>query len=191
MRRAWAAFAIVAIWGAAMASEEPRFEVVRAYGDFELRRYAPFVIAETAVDGDFEDAGNAGFRVLFRYIDRGNTRSESIPMTAPVTQRAAEGKTVVGFVMPESYTLDTLPAPADARIRMREVPERLVAALRYSGGWSEDRYREHEGALRRALAREGLLATGEPIWARYNAPFVPWFLRRNEVLIEVAPPEAN
>lgn len=191
MRRAFLTSAIVLTWGVVMAAEEPRFDVVQAYEDFELRSYAPFVVAETEVEGAFENAGNAGFRVLFRYIDRGNARSESISMTAPVTQRETGAKAVVGFVMPDSYTLDTLPAPADDRIRMREVPARRVAAMRYSGTWSEARYREHEAALRAALAREGLRAVGEPIWARYNAPFVPWFLRRNEVLIEVAPTEAN
>jgi hypothetical protein len=191
MRRAFLAFAIMLTWGVVMAAEEPHFDVVQAYEDFELRSYAPFVVAETEVEGAFENAGNAGFRVLFRYIDRGNARSESISMTAPVTQRVSGAKAVVGFVMPDSYTLDTLPAPADDRIRMREVPARRVAAMRYSGTWSEARYREHEAALRAALAREGLRAVGEPIWARYNAPFVPWFLRRNEVLIEVAPTEAN
>jgi hypothetical protein len=191
MRRAILASAILLAWGAVMATEEPRFDVVQAYEDFEVRSYAPFVVAETEVEGAFENAGNAGFRVLFRYIDRGNARSESISMTAPVTQSVREGKAVVAFVMPAGSTLDALPAPADARIRMREVPSRRVAAMRYSGTWSETRYREHEAALRAALAREGLRAVGEPIWARYNAPFVPWFLRRNEVLIEVAAPERN
>ncbi|HEX6852973.1 MAG TPA: heme-binding protein [Candidatus Polarisedimenticolaceae bacterium] len=191
MRAGVLGLALMAAWGTVMATEEPSFEVVKAYEDFEVRLYDPYVIAETEVDGAFEKAGNAGFRVLFRYIDRGNARSESIAMTAPVTQSAKEGRTVVGFVMPAGSTLDTLPAPADARIRMREVPSRRVAAIRYSGSWSEARFREHEAALRVALEREGLRAAGEPIWARYNAPFVPWFLRRNEVLLEVAPEEAN
>jgi hypothetical protein len=191
MRAGVVVLAWMAAWGTVMATEEPRFEVVKAYEDFEVRLYAPYVIAETEVGGAFENAGSAGFRVLFRYIDRGNARSEPISMTAPVTQRASEGKTIVGFVMPAGSTLDTLPAPADARIRMREVPSRRVAAIRYSGSWSEARFREHEAALRAAIEREGLRAVGEPVWARYNAPFVPWFLRRNEVLIETAPMESD
>lgn len=197
-----------------MAIEEPRFEVVDATDAFELRAYAPFLVAETVVDADFDGAGNQGFRRLADFIFGNNRARTEIEMTAPVTQRpsakiamtapvlqrgSAEGagaggvggdvegdeRFVVGFVMPAEYTVDTLPEPVRDDVAIREAPPRLVAARRYSGRWSETRFREHEAELRAALAEAGLRPVADAEYARYDPPFMPWFLRRNEVLIEV------
>jgi hypothetical protein len=114
-----------------------------------------------------------------------------IAMTAPVAQqeRPDRGPStwVIQFMMPPELTLATLPEPLDPAIRFREVPARRVAALRYSGTWSEERYLEKLAELRAAMAAAGLRAAGEPVWARYDPPFMPWFLRTNEILVEVAP----
>jgi hypothetical protein len=145
----------------AMAIEEPRFEVLEQDGAFELREYAPYLVAETRVEADFESAGNVAFQRLFRYISGNNTAQQKIAMTAPVTQ------------------------PSDPTVEIRAVPARLVAAWRYSGRWTTANYQEHESELRHAIAARGLKVTGDPILARYNPPFMPSFLRRNEVLIPV------
>ena len=190
-----------------MAIEEPTYEVVRAYPDFEIRRYAPVLVAQTRIEGvPFAEAGSRAFGILAGYIFGKNKGAKKIEMTAPVTQTAAasegeriamtapvmqaadpSGATVVQFAMPAQWTLATLPEPVDPRVELREVPARTVAAIRYSGTWSAARYEEHLAKLREALAREGLAARGEPVWARYNGPTTPWFMRRNEVLLEVAP----
>lgn len=185
--------------GTLQAVEEPDYEVLRQDGDFELRAYGASLLAETVVNGDFEEAGNRAFRALFEYIDGNNrareeiamtapvsqARSEKIAMTAPVSQRAEGGEWVVSFMMPTGYTMETLPEPLDQRVALRELPPYRAAVIRYSGFWSEKNYREHLEALRRWMKETGLEAGGEPVWARYNAPFTPWFLRRNEILIPV------
>ena len=190
VKRALGLVLALTLGGSAMAIEEPAYEVVRTTADFELRRYAPYLVAEVEVEGTFEDAGNLAFRNLFRYISGGNRPSTKIEMTAPVTQAPAEavatGRHVVAFVMPASFTRETLPEPLDPRVRIREVPARLVAAHRYSGTWSEERYRAHEQSILDAIRREGLEPVAAPIFARYNSPFALWFARRNEVLVEVA-----
>ena len=115
-------------------------------------------------------------------------KGETIGMTAPVVQSAAgSGVHVVSFVMPSRYTLATLPVPMNKRIRLREVPSTVMAAWTYRGGWSRERYAKEEEALRAALVKSKRTATGPPMWARYNAPFTPSFLRRNEILVEVRP----
>jgi hypothetical protein len=183
-----------------MAIEEPKYEVIEKDGSFELRDYAPYLVAETQVDAGFEQAGNIAFQRLFRYISGSNTaeakiamtapvtqsRGEKIAMTAPVTQAAAGKGYAVGFIVPSKYTLETVPRPLDPTIRIREVPGQRVAAWRYSGRWTTANYRENERKLREALESRGLRPLGEPVLARYNPPFMPWFLRRNEVLIPVA-----
>jgi hypothetical protein len=188
----------------AMAIEEPSFCVLEQDGAFELREYAPHLLAETRVEASFTDAGNVAFQRLFRYISGENTAQQKIAMTAPVTQTSAakSGERIamtapvaqqadgagyrIAFVVPAKYTLDTVPQPSDPTVQIRAVPAQLVAAWRYSGRWTESNYREHETELRDAIARRGLKVTGEPILARYNPPFMPSFLRRNEVLIPVA-----
>jgi hypothetical protein len=110
---------------------------------------------------------------------------EKIAMTAPVSQVPDQGGYRVAFMVPSQYTRDTVPIPTDPAVKIREVPARLVACLRYSGRWTEERYLEHERELHKLIKARGLVENGAPILARYNPPFMPWFLRRNEVLIPV------
>ena len=193
--------AALVIPGAAMAIEKPAHEVVRRYADFEVRDYAPRVVAETEVNLPRDEAGNEGFRRLAGYIFGKNRCERRIAMTAPVAQSPgtriammapvaqAEGESgaiTVQFTMPASFTLATLPEPLDARVVLREEPARRVAVWRYSGTWSEARYEAQLGRFRAALAREGLDPVGEPTWARYDPPWTPWFMRTNEIWLEVA-----
>lgn len=181
-----------------MAIEEPRYAVVRAYDAFEVRRYEPYVVAETLVGAAADDAGNQGFRILAGYIfgqNKGERKIEMtapvaqtptrIAMTAPVAQSATAGGYAVHFAMPREWTLETLPDPIDTRVTLRVVPARTVAVLVYSGTWSQVRYEEHLKALQQAVAQAGLRWHGEPIWARYDPPWKPWFWRRNEIWLEV------
>jgi len=191
--------ALLCLTGRAAAIEEPKFRLVHQYADFELRDYAPYLVAETTVGGGFEDAGNEGFRRLFSYISGSNSAHASIAMTAPVIQAgqkiemsapvlqsAGAGAFVIEFVMPAGSTLQSLPVPNDKRVVIREVPAARFAVLRYTGFWSEDNYRTHLETLKAAIARAHLTAVGEPVWARYDPPFMPWFFRRNEILIAVS-----
>ena len=169
-------------------------------GEFEIRDYAPHVLAETVIAGAFGRAGNEAFGKLFRYIS-GDNRSrhkvamtapvsqertgEMIEMTAPVGQQPAEDRWVVSFTMPASSTLETLPEPGDPQVTLRQVPARRMAALRYSGLWTERSYLRHKLRLESWIRTRGLRIAGDPVWARYNPPFAPWFLRRNEILVPV------
>jgi effector-binding domain-containing protein len=186
----------------ASALEEAEYSVLKQAGEYELRQYKPNIVAETWVEGDFEQAGNEGFRRLFAYIDGQNRKKQSIPMTAPVSLEAegekipmtapvnlekTGGKYRITFQMPSRYTLDTLPEPLDSRVNLKEVPGRLMAAIRYSGTWKKSLYEEKQSALLEWIRQNGLQPVGEPIFARYNSPFSLWFLRRNEVLIPVIP----
>jgi hypothetical protein len=110
---------------------------------------------------------------------------EKITMTAPVGQQRVQDRWVVSFMMPAAYTLETLPEPEDPAVRLRQVPARRIAAVRYSGFWSETGYLRYKSALESWIHARGLIVVGDPIWARYNPPFTPWFLRRNEILIPV------
>jgi len=184
-----------------MAIEEPGYDLVRKSDGYELRRYAGYCVAETEVAGSQTDAGNAGFRILAKYIFGANqsqqsiamtapvlqAQSETIAMTAPVTQQpgAAPGTYVVQFTMPSKYTLQTLPQPNDAQVRLRQLPDRLVAVRTYGGGWSLARYDTELAALLEAMQRDGLVAIGAPQWARYNSPFSLPFMRRNEIWLEI------
>ena len=180
--------ATVTIVGAmnAMATEEAAYTVVTTDGAFEIRDYAPNVVAETLVEGNLEEAGNTAFNRLFRYISGGNRSREKVAMTAPVAQQRVREQWAVSFMMPATYTLETLPAPEDPLVTLRQVPARRIAAVRYSGSWSEKGYLRHKSELESWMSTKGLASAGEPQWARYNSPFTLWFLRRNEILIPVA-----
>jgi hypothetical protein len=185
-----------------MAIEEPQYKVLKDYGDgIELRQYSGILIAETeVVAANADEAGNLAFKRLGGYIFGGNqkkqsiamtapvsqAKSEKIAMTAPVSQRQAEdGKWLVSFVMPQKYTLDTLPVPNDKSVYFKEVPSRKVLAIRFSGRWTDENFAEHENLLMASVKSNQLKAIGEPWTARYNPPFMPGFMRRNEVMIEL------
>ena len=201
------AFALTTLWvalmsGNLMAIEEAKYSVALQQNAFEVREYQTAIVAEVIVSGDFENASNKAFRKLFKYISGDNTgrakiamttpvsqtsTPEKIKMTSPVSQQASAQGWVVSFMMPASYTMDTIPIPDDPSVVLREVPAHRAAAVRYSGRWTEKGYQKHLALLQEWIEQSNFGANSEPIWARYNAPFTPWFMRRNEILIALAP----
>lgn len=167
-------------------TEQQPYVVVRRFADFEVRAYPPAAVAEVTVAGSFEQAGNRAFGSLFGYISGRNRGGQSIAMTAPVLQAPSQGgEHAVAFVLPASLSADDAPTPDDQAVLVRELPATTTAAMAYSGRWTQDSYERHCAMLLTALSREGLVPAGEPRFARYNPPFTPWFLRRNEVLVDV------
>lgn len=183
------------------AVEEPAYAVERTIGDVEVRHYTTYVVAEVVLPGSADDAGNDAFRILAGYIfgkNKGDrtlamtapVTQASVPiklaMTAPVTQAAAAGGWIVQFVLPRGVTLASAPEPVDDMVTLREVPAERVAVIRYSGTWSQSNYDEHLALLRAALRSADLEAAGEPVLARYDPPFMPWFMRRNEIWLHLS-----
>jgi hypothetical protein len=168
-----------------MTAQQP-YTVLGRWGEAEIRRYPEHTIAEVIVDGDFDDAGNLGFRPLFGYIQGGR-----VAMTAPVVQTPGEAGHAVAFVMPADRPPESLPAPSDGRVHLRTIHERTAAALRFAG-WGNARDLERRGAqLLAALEGSPWTPVGPVRLARFNAPFVPPFLRHNEVVVDVEPAPAG
>lgn len=187
---------LFAMPAASHAIEEPEYAVIRTLGDVELREYAPYVVAEVVLDARAEEAGNRAFPILAGYIfgkNKGERRMEmtapvtqraepmKMEMTAPVTQSAVAGGMRVQFVLPKSVPLESAPEPLDPRVQLRRVESARWAVIRYSGSWSQANYEKHLQELRAALDAAALASEGEPVLARYNGPFTPAFLRRNEI----------
>lgn len=189
--------------GAALALEEPAYTVVATTATYEVRRYEPYIVAEVDVSATSEKrAGGEAFRILAGYIFGDNREQLKMAMTAPVETTAEDTSTrmkmtapvattgsggayTYAFVMEQKYTLDTLPEPIDPRIRIRTKPERYVAALRYSGSWSDTNYERHRVELEDALHADGVDVLSPYTLARYNSPFALPMFRRNEVLADV------
>lgn len=186
--------------GVAMAIEEPEFAIETKKENYEVRSYGPVLVAETRVDAGFEDAGNRAFRILADYIFGNNraktkiemtapvamAKSEKIEMTAPVSMSAEGAGYVVQFTMPKIFNMSTIPEPNDARVQLREIPARKVAVFSYSGSWSKARYEQKLQEFKQALARDGVTTSGEAVFARFDSPFLLWFLRRNEIWLEIS-----
>lgn len=202
----WIAIGWLSVAGVA----EPPYDVLSEQDGYEIRQYAPQLVAEVEVTGNFTEATNRGFRALADYIFGNNTAptgdapeaSESIAMTAPVIERQAtseaiamtapvieaseaEGRHVVTFVMPEKYTLETLPKPKSPDVRIVAVPARICAVLRFSGNVGPKKAEERKQELIGYLERDGRAYAGLPMLAQYNPPWTPPFMRRNEVLVEL------
>lgn len=183
------------------ATEEPDYQVVQTLDEIEIREYGGYAVAEVTVPGSAQDAGSQAFPILAGYIF-GKNKGErkfamtapvtqtaepiKLEMTAPVTQTATPGGYRIQFVLPKGVTASSAPQPLDARVALRDVAPSRVAVIRYSGFWSESNYGKHLDKLQAALRGAQLVSVGEAVYARYNAPFTPWFMRRNEIWLQLA-----
>lgn len=181
-------------------TEQQPYVVERTLGDIEVRRYPAHVVAQTTVEATFEAAGSRAFRRLVSYIGGENTSQASIEMTAPVTQQGdwqkiamtapvtqsgANGRYVVAFVLPAELTIDTAPEPTNPEVELREVAERLAVAITFSGRGQEASFADHRATLLATIEQAGLEPVGELRYARFDPPYKPGFMRRNEVVQDV------
>lgn len=188
----------------ASATEEPPHVVILEEDKFQIRRYAPTIVAEVEITGDMRRAGNSGFRPLADFIFGNNTARMEIAMTAPVTRtpsqkiamtapvtRTKSGDDVwtVAFMMPAEFTMATLPVPNNPDVSIREVPGEILATLRFAGNGSEQTHMRKQGELEAWISAKGYVPIGAPRYAGYDAPWKPAPFRRNEVMIPVAKTE--
>jgi hypothetical protein len=181
--------------------EQANYTVLMDEGDIQIRQYDDFIVAETIVEAEYDEASSTGFRRIAGYIFGKNKRDEKISMTAPVLQEREAGEKIamtapvlqeqdgtgwrMSFVMPAKYTLDTIPQPIDPKVVLKEVKGSKVAAIRYSGLLSEDRINKKTEKLEAWLEEKGYATLSEPRSAGYDPPWTIPFLRRNEVLIDI------
>lgn len=191
------------LWGPIVSNvEHPKYNVVERNGNIEIRDYAPMIIAEAEVKGERREAIGKGFRIIADYIFGDNTTAQKVPMTAPVMQQGSEqiamtapvtqegdGNTWrVRFVMPSKYTMETLPKPNNPAIVLKAIPERRFAAIQFSGIARNETLTQYNTELDQYLSSKRLIKLSPPSYAFYNPPWTLPFLRRNEVLVEIAGP---
>jgi hypothetical protein len=180
--------------------EQPDFKVISSEGSIELRQYGPMIAAEVEVQGERKAAIQEGFRLIAAYIFGANSpnakiamtapvqqqNAQNIAMTAPVTQQTDGNKWMVRFIMPSSWSLDTLPTPNDERVTLKPIPPKRMAVIRFSGTANDNLIRSKTDELRKYTSDQKLATVGEPTLAFYNPPWTLPFLRRNEVMLELA-----
>jgi effector-binding domain-containing protein len=190
------------VWGYFSSSvENTEYSVLKSKKEYEIRLYPAHIVAQTVVKGPYNEALNQGFRILAGYIFGGNTKKESIAMTAPVVEKKSasesiamtapvmttvEGEShIIAFSMPRSYTLETLPIPTDSRVEIITIPEKRMAAIRFSWTRTDARVQSKKQKLLNALKKDNSTVVGEVQYAGYNAPWTPPWMTRNEVLVEI------
>ena len=190
------------IWmGAAMAIEEPAYKVVATAGDYEVRHYAPMMVAQVLVDGDMDAASSKGFRLIADYIFGNNQSAQTassakIAMTAPVTAepQTAEldmqtaNKWLIHFVMPSQYTLENIPKPKNDAVSLRQIPEKHFVVFKYSGFNTTAKIQHLTEETISWAKGKGMQIVGAPRLSRYDPPWTLPMFRRNEIMIEVAAP---
>jgi hypothetical protein len=183
-------------------TEEQKYTVERKFQKFEVRRYEPCVFADVIVTASFESAGSVGFRPLIGYINGNNKPNSKIAMTAPVVQEpvskiamtspviqeSSGNENIISFVMPAGMTLESLPVPSSSSVSLREVPEQHMAVTRFSGRWTQATYEQQLNDLKSRITEHGYTSNGSPRFARFDPPWTPWFMRRNEIQIPIATP---
>lgn len=194
------AFILWSLWGYFGSNvEQAQYTVLKKERDYEVREYKARIVAETTVEGTYDESLNKGFTIIAGYIFGGNTAQQNIAMTAPVTEQLSEkvamtapviaslegSSRIISFVMPSSSTLETLPVPNDVRVVLKELPSQKMAVIRFSWFRSEARVQLMQKALLESLTRDGIQIVGVPSYAGYNAPWTPPWMNRNEVMVEI------
>ena len=189
-----------ALWGPIVSNvEQPKYQVVESSNNIEIRDYAPMIVAEVDMTGERRDAIGKGFRIIADYIFGNNTTTQKVPMTAPVTQQDSEkiamtapvtqqgdGNTWrVRFIMPSSYTMETLPKPHNPAVKLKEISAKRYAVIRFSGMAGEDSLKRYTEELNAFIRAKNLTPLSAPTYAFYNPPWTLPFLRRNEVMVEI------
>lgn len=183
-----------------MSIETPRYYLVLEDKPFEIREYEPFITAEVQVSAeDYNEAANRGFSPLANFIFGNNLAKQKISMTSPVTaaqnsQKIAmttpvtitgEKNYTVAFSMPRQFTMETLPEPLNKSISFKQHSARRMAVIRFSGQFNQRNFSRRIDQLHDWIKTHGYQAAGEPVIAGYDPPFTPWFLKHNEVMIEI------
>jgi len=179
---------MLALLLAQSSTETIPYAVKGKIGEIEFRHYPELVLAtvDTAED-------NAGFNLLFAYISGSNKPREKIPMTAPVitsqkipmTAPVVSDAASMSFVMPAGTTREETPDPLDSRVRIVALPQREIAVIRFSGYAAQEDVDATTSRLQDGLKNEGIVTAGQPFLMQYDSPWMPGFLRRNEVAVEV------
>jgi effector-binding domain-containing protein len=155
--------------------KEAKYRLIKILDKVEVRLYKNLIIAGVAGYGD------GGFDLLFNYISGNNTTKANLEMTSPVLSE----KDSIAFVMPEEYTLENTPKPNDERIKIQQIPERHVAALKFSGRWTTSNFTKKSKQLLKELQASNIKTKGNIFTMRYSGPLTPGFMRRNEVATEI------
>ncbi len=194
----WVAYSYLSVRGI----EHPKYTVLKKQGGYEMREYHPFLAAEVVVKGTQKESLRAGFKILFDYISGNNRSRESLKMTAPVTQQPAEMSAriamtapvmqeqgedayIVSFMLPGTYTSDTVPVPLDQSVSIVKKERKKVAVLRFSGYATEEKIKNKQGRLKELLQKDGYQTGASFHLALYDPPWTPPFMRRNEVMFEI------
>lgn len=172
-------------------TEQQQYQVIQRLDGLEIRKYEPCVLMQVTVAGDFLRAGSIGFGPLVRYISGNNQSGRKIAMTAPVIQEpVSDQEHIISFVLPAGMQPDTVPLPSDARVKMVAEPSFFAAARKFGGGWDEGRFIGQGELLLNAVKAAGLAPIGAIYWARFDPPWKPGFLKRNEAIIKIERPKA-
>ena len=199
--------AVTAIMAPAVvqAYEEPAHTVEVSDGRFEVRTYQPVIVASVVVNAQGRRAASIGFRPLADYIFGNNTARVDIEMTTPVSQRAVSQKidmtvpvsqtaaspeqTLIAFVMPSEWTMETLPQPNNSNVTLSQIPARRVASYRFFGGGTDLQQEIATEILGAWMDMNDLKPIGAPTFNFYSGPWVPSPLRKNEIHFEISADE--
>ena len=182
----------------AYKAPEPNYQVLKNDDDIQIRQYPSLIVAQVEVAGKRHTAINTGFRVLADYIFGKNTAGNQIKMTAPVIQQGIKigmtapvlqeknnDKWIIRFIMPDSFTMKTLPQPNNKKITVIELPAKKYAVIRFTGMNTRNNLKTHQKILEDYISKNDLYVIGEPTYAFYNPPWILPFLRRNEIMLEI------
>jgi hypothetical protein len=172
--------------------EQPSYELVLQQDKLEIRDYAPAMVVETQVLASRRDAAGDAFRSLFKYISGSNEASLEIPMTSPVAQTqtnrdesGAANKWAIRFFLPGDMSAKDIPQPTMNGVTIVKLEAQRYASVSFRGTQNDKKVATNLTKLKSFIGAQGYDVSGPPVYAFYDPPFIPWFLRDNEILLPI------
>ena len=165
-----------------MATNKATYKVLRKENNMELRLYDPMILVSTQ---ESTLSGASGFSRVFNFINGYNDQSRKIAMTTPVFNEISSTSMTTAFVMPNHFDSNTLPKPKDKQVQVIVKGETLIVACSFSGNVSEKVVNKKAKECLDWANQQKLKVVGSMLLARYQPPFIPWFLKRSDVMFEV------
>jgi hypothetical protein len=165
-------------------TEQRKYQVLKKYENFEIRKYEPALFSSVKLGKkSYSESSSEGFRILAGYIFGDNEKKEKISMTSPVTMELGDTSKMM-FMVPKSHDMESLPDPSNSKIVFEKQSEKIVAAIRFDGWANDKKIEKYQSILKTALAKEKIAHNNKFAFLGYNPPY-DLVNRRNEVIVEL------
>lgn len=162
--------------------EELPYDILQKEGEFEIRHYEEFTLAQTSARGTYDQASDVAFKRLANFIFGKNSGNLTTSMTTPVfLDKETDGWKMSFYIPKEVAWLQ----PNDPSVKVEKHPAKDVAVYRYSGSQTIEAMENAKNELMKFVEEHDLKPVSDVWWAQFDQPMSLPMTKRNEALVKI------